>query len=456
MTFLQPDFNVAVNGSDIAILRVSSSFTPGNPDADGSCYGIGSILSDEPVFVEIRCARSLATTRILPCNAIENPQIEDDKITFQLTRHGTYIFQPETYKDTPLILFYDAEEKDAPAPDTPGVHYYGPGLHSPGKIELASNETLYLAAGAVVEASVWAEGENIRICGHGVLTQRHLPRGAVRHCLDFYQCNHVELRDFICTDPCMWNVVFRDSHDILVDNIKICGSRMINDDAVDICNSTDVVIRNSFIRSRDDIIAIKGMLERRELTSLKMTDQEMIHNTFDTDRRGIRNVLVENCIFWCDTANIFRYGYECIAETMENITVRNCDIVHVSDCFKSPEAFWCNTVWYLQPSHRMPMRDLLFEDLRIYVDVPDLVLMKITPMECGAWTECGTLRNCTFRNITVTAPESYRGQILIAGADAEHNVENIHLENVTINGKRIDRNFAYLTIGDYAENITLN
>ena len=27
---------------------------------------------------------------------------------------------------------------------------------------------------------------------------------------------------------------------------------------------------------------------------------------------------------------------------------------------------------------------------------------------------------------------------------------------VTINGKRIDRNFAYLTIGDYAENITLN
>ena len=82
--------------------------------------------------------------------------------------------------------------------------------------------------------------------------------------------------------------------------------------------------------------------------------------------------------------------------------------------------------------------------------------MKITPMECGAWTECGTLRNCTFRNITVTAPESYRGQILIAGADAEHNVENIHLENVTINGKRIDRNFAYLTIGDYAENITLN
>lgn len=454
MEMIQPDFRVFSDQTEIPVYRVSATFAPSRREDDGNCYGIGVIDSDEAVTVEIRCTRGLGSTVILPENAVADAVITPEKIQCRLTRHGTYIFEPQGYKETPLVLFFNPVEKDAPAPDTPGVRYFGPGHHSPGKIELGSDETLYLAAGAVVEASVFAHGSNIRICGHGILSMRNLPRQSVRHCLDFYKCTHLELRDFISTDPCLWHLVLRDSHDVLIDRVKLCGGRMLNDDGIDICNSTDVVIRNCFIRSQDDVIAIKGMDDQKEHFSL---DSKETVAAFEPDRRGIRNVLIEDCVFWCDAANVFRYGYECTAETMENITVRNCDIVHICDVYREPSAFWCNTVWFLQPSHRMPIRDLLFEDLRIRIDVPDLVLMKLVPLECPPWIDFGSLRNCTFRNISITGDTpSFRGEILIAGNDPEHTVEEIHLENVTINGRTIDRSFEYLTIGDFTENVTFS
>lgn len=454
MELKQLDYNVYINGAEIPLFRVNTTFTPDHVEQDGSCYGIAGFDSDEPVDVEIRCARSLAATTILPEHSIPNVEITEDKISFRLEKHGSYVFQPQTRIDVPLVLFFNPVEKDAPAPDASGVHYYGPGVHSPGRIVLHSNETLYLASGAIVEAAVWAEGDNITICGHGILTQRSLKRLEVRHCLDFYKCDHVVLRDFITTDPCGWNVVFRDSHNILMDSVKVCGGRMLNDDGVDICNSTDITIRNCFIRALDDIIATKGLLDMRDLFQ---ADHEVIKKAFEPDRRGVWNVLVEDCVFWCDDANVFRIGYECIGETMANITVRNCEIIHICFDYRSTDQYWCAAVWSIQPSHRMTFRDLLFEDLHIHVNVSDLVLAKIVSMECPPWVDFGGLQNCTFRNIALTgAGESFRGEILIAGHDADRMMKDIHFENVTINGKRIDVRSEHITIGDFTENVTFS
>lgn len=448
----QPDFTVFADRTQIPVFRVAATFSDDRIEEDGNCYGIAVVDSDEPVTVEIRCERSLSAAKILPENRIADAEICADCIRLRLTQHGTYVIEPQGYKDTPLVLFFNPAEKNTFAPDTPGIHYYGPGFHSPGRIELGSDETLYLASGAVVDACIFAQGENITVCGHGILTQRSLPRKTVRHSLDFYKCRHVVLRDFITTDPCFWNVVLRDCSDVMIDNVKICGGRMLNDDGLDICNSTDVTVRNCFIRAQDDIIAVKGLMEQLDLFQ---RDPDAIAACFAPDSRGVRDLLVENCVFWCDIANVFRIGYECIAEAMEHITVRNCDIVHVSDFYRKNEEYWTNTVWYLQASHRMPIRDLLFEDLRICIDVPDLVLMKIVSMECPPWSNFGSIRNCTFRNIVVSgAGDMFRGDIFIAGNDPEHTVENIRLENVTINGKKIEHDSGNVFIGSFTNNIT--
>lgn len=65
----------------------------------------------------------------------------------------------------PLLLFANPPEVDPPKPEAPGVIYFGPGIHRPGRIEVASHQTLYLAAGAIVKGGVWAQGENILPAG---------------------------------------------------------------------------------------------------------------------------------------------------------------------------------------------------------------------------------------------------------------------------------------------------
>lgn len=443
------DFEVTVNGKKIELYPVMQTFAEGRMDYDGGHYEIGSFDSDAEVEVEIHSSRDLSRTTILP----ENAEIEAERtvgsIRFRLKKHGTYVFEPQTYKDTPLILFFNEAEKNIPDRNDPKVKWFGPGEYSAGKIELHDGETLYLAPGAIVEGSLFAKGDDITVCGRGILTQRALERKAIRFCLDFYHCRHLTLTGFVCADPCLWNVVLRDCRDVTIDNVKICGGRMINDDGIDVCNSSNVTIRNSFVRAQDDIITPKGFYDEE---GLKVWDKEYIATHFEPDRRPVSNVLAENCVFWCDAANVFRIGYECIAAAMENITVRNCDIVHVSDVYRPQEHYWTNTVWYIQPDHRMPIRHLLFENLRIYVDVPDLVLMRLTPMECPPWIGFGTISNCTFRNITVSGPSStFKGPILIAGHDENSTVTGITFDHFIVFGKKVTADYPYLTLGDFAD-----
>ena len=62
-----------------------------------------------------------------------------------------------------------------------------------GRIDLSDGETLYLAAGAVVNGCVRAKGENITICGRGLLTGDAYPRfkGPGRYLLDLVDCRNL-------------------------------------------------------------------------------------------------------------------------------------------------------------------------------------------------------------------------------------------------------------------------
>jgi len=79
---------------------------------------------------------------------------------------------------------------------------------------------------------------------------------------------------------------------------------MLNDDALDLVNTQNATVRNSFFRTQDDSIAIKGLAEMP---------------------RPCENILIEDCEFWTDVANIFRIGYECETAGVRNIRARRLD-----------------------------------------------------------------------------------------------------------------------------------
>ena len=354
----------------------------------------------------------------------------------------------------PLLLFADNPEKKRPVGES--VRYFGPGVHNVGLLNVTDGQIVYIDEGAVVNGAINATGKNITICGRGVLSGAVYPRleGPCEALFLADRCTDLTVRDVTLTAPWWWSVYLVNCENVILDNIKILNSNMINDDGIDIANSRNVVVRNSFIRCQDDVIAVKGM-----------------------DQNGLpcENILIEDSMLWNDWANIIRIGYECEAPYMKNIVMRNCDIVHFAFRYKEPERFWANTIFFLQPSNDMLISDLLFEDIRVHADGP-IVFLKASSDICVGpgilglapqnyshvyaiadlskykYSAAGALKDVVFRNISVEGDAaSFHGDIYMKGRSETENIDAIRFENVTFFGKPVKESDALrLYVGEFA------
>ena len=441
-------YHVRVDGVDVPLLSETVKFGSKHPDGKISFegpYWFGSFVITNAVTVTVDCTFPLDKVRVLPTSAgIAPRQDTENRISFtvdkpfkiSIERHG---------RKSPLLLFADAPEKDAPDPTSPKVRYFGPGVHAAGRIDLTDGETLYLAAGAVVNGCVCAKGEDITICGRGLLTGDAYPRfkGPGRFLLDLVDCRNVTVRDVMLSGSFSWALVLSNCDGALVDNVKMMNSNMINDDAMDICNSRNVIVRNSFFRAQDDIIAVKGM-------------------GADRDAPPTRDILVEDCVFWTDRANAFRIGYECNTEEMGNIRARNIDVIHCSKDFRPPSHYWSNAIFWLQPSNGLRLSGCTFEDIRVNADEQETILVQAEPRVCRCngipYRTAGQLRDCTFRNITVEGTPDKDGKspsslIVVRGPSGKENVRNVTFENVRCHGEPAKENSPFVTVGPHAVDV---
>jgi len=116
------------------------------------------------------------------------------------------------------------------------------------------------AGGAVVNGAVTITGSKVKMRGRGILdatTYPSAPAGA-HNLISAYQASDVSIEGIIAKDRWTWNVRLMQSSNVVFQNFKLIGSRTIYNDGIDICNSRDVLIEDSFIRSGDDCIATKG------------------------------------------------------------------------------------------------------------------------------------------------------------------------------------------------------
>lgn len=337
----------------------------------------------------------------------------------------------------PLLLFADRPE--VKRPQGPSVKYFAPGEHNVGVLEVTDGQVVYLDEGALVNGAIHATGDNILICGRGVLSGASYPRlqGPLESLLLADKCKDLIIRDVTFTAPWWWTVYILNCERVVFDNIKILNSNMINDDGIDIANSRNVTVKNSFIRSQDDVIAVKGM---------------------DASGLPCENILVEDCMLWNDWANVIRVGYECEAPYMKNIVVRNCDVVHYAFRYKEPHRFWTNTVFYLQPSNNMEISDLLFENIRIHAD-GNFVFLRASADICTGpailgleaqhyskvysvadlgkykYPAAGSLDKVLFKNICVLGDCSVScGDIYLKGRSEKESIGTITFDNVTFFG----------------------
>lgn len=436
---LSTDYIVEVDGKSVPVYLAETQWRDKRP------YSFTYFDFSGTVKVKIRTNRPLDKLVVLPIKYGIKPVVGKGEATFTTDKPFNISFEP-TGGDTPLLLFSNPIEKNPPKQGDPNVIYFGPGVHKPTKIDLTAGQTLYIAGGAIVKAAVSSRGDNIRIMGRGILdgTDWKHSAGPASRMVMPVDGRNILIQDIMLRGAWNWTIAPTRCDQVMVDNIRICGSRVGNDDGVDPCNCSNVTIRNCFLRVDDDAIAVKGIAR---------TDQET---------KAVENILVENCTFWVDYANVFRLGSESRTTGFRNFTARNIDVIHSLNP-TNPRV----QIFFLQPSDNMSMENILFENIRINGENPQN-LVKIAPEINNKWSR-GTsgnilmvqgdgpyIHNVVFKNIEVYG--EYKegkplGAVTLSGLTEKHNVQAITFDNLTRYGQPLTIDSPGVVINKFVDQI---
>ncbi len=248
-----------------------------------------------------------------------------------------------------------------------GIVVVDNGAYTSGTIHLKSNVVLYLEKDSSIVAShntddytenalIYADNcENIgivgpgKICGEGNFfsLKPHLPPKTepFKNTLDVWDlrqeyrkrirfphkskygylmllknCNRIKLYNLIIENAAMWTVNINSSNDVNISNVVINNNRHIaNCDGIDICGSSNVVVKKCFISTADDGIALKNNMS----VTTSGDDGLKVKNNLDVAcKNGMSNIYIHDCeVVSC--TNAFKIGTETSLD-ISDVTVENC------------------------------------------------------------------------------------------------------------------------------------
>jgi hypothetical protein len=289
--------------------------------------------------IEIRLPYDVRWVDVRPKSLGIVPEVEADHhvVRFRSPRPAPLTVECNDDLSHVLHLFAHPPEGAAPVPGNPNVVYFGPGRHEAGEIDLHSGQTLYLAAGAWVRGRVrCVDAHDVAIRGRGVLdgsdprplwtdpgavaspvrrgllsvaereAPYHLGQGDIVF-LD--RTRDVTIAGITLFDSPGWTVVVRRSAGVVIRGIAILNpAPHYGDDGIDIVSSSGVSVRDAFIRTNDDCIAVKNL-----------------------DDRPMGGIAVERCVLWNMPAggNGLEIGFENGRAPISGVRLRDIDLIHV-------------------------------------------------------------------------------------------------------------------------------
>ncbi len=287
------------------------------------------------VEVEINTMQAVKQVVVRPLSLGIKAKVEANKISFKLDSIIPLVIEMDGYHKA-LHLFPNPIQNEITVPksniccpqcsycspqltnlpDNKNEHsyYFGPGLHDVGTLQLESNDSVYIAGGAVVYGSFIADNaDNIHICGRGILDGGHIQRADKRirggfGCLHFRNSSNITIKGIILRDPNAWGCNIRRCQNVDISNLKFIGFWRYNSDGIDIWDSRDVSFKNCFIRAYDDAIIIRAT----------GPDNNKIH--------------IDNCVLWNDWGLSLAISARGNVKAVEDITFKNINIIHASTC----------------------------------------------------------------------------------------------------------------------------
>lgn len=367
--------------------------------------------------VEVMVRKNNGTAReavIRPLAAGVRHRLRDNVLTFRLDRPRNLSIEFDGDRRRNLHLFANAPERDVPAPDAPGVLYFGEGVHTPPEgaagFAVPSHTRVYLAPGAVVKGALLCDSvEQVRIGGRGLLLTPQ--RGVqIRFSKD------ITVEDIIVINPRHYTVFGGQSRGITVRNLRSFSYQGWSD-GIDLMSCSDVRVEGVFMRNSDDCIAVYG--PRWEY------------------RGDARNIRVERSVLWADIAhpiNMGIHGYtgDGVGNILEDIVFRDIDILeHDEDdpAYRGCMAICCGDLNLI--------RNVTYEDIRVErVEEGQLFHFEVVFNEKYCSAPGRGIENVTLRNITCPTLADLRPSS-IEGYDAERRIRGVVLDNVRIGGRKL-------------------
>lgn len=412
ITDATPSCRVWVNGQEVENVYETAvctqRFWEENPPLSSTPVAIA--VREGPYQVEIQFADAKVESAVVRPLALGIvPEIVDGKVCFALNEPANLTVEYNGQTEGALHLWLDAPDENKPDENTPKVQYFGPGIHKDVLITAKSNETIYLDEGCILYGQIFCGlGKNFTIAGHGVLCGSIYDRWTDTIVpINLSNCNHFTIRDITILDPSAWTVNLYKCQDAVIDNVKIISARS-NSDGFTFQNCQNILVQNSFVRSWDDSLVVKGY------------NGDVDGITFDT------------CTLWTDLAQSCEIGYETRAKTIQNITFRNITVLHN---FHKP-------VLSIHNSDHAAVRHVLFENITVEDaqmgegdGTPYLIDLTTTESTWSATLNRGTIEDVTIRNVQVLSGK--RPAIRIWSNDETSRIDHVLIDGLTVLGEPI-------------------
>ena len=474
--YVSEDFTVTVNGYTVDLYSTPNGTAhigqPPHELFESNSFGYFD-FSGGPVTIKVTTSDALGVYRILP----ESYKIKSDSagrtITFTVSepKNLTFVFDGNYSKGKVLQLFMNNKQTDdprtingtkivllktsmksAPVTDQPVVFVAEPGYYNFGKniFMLKSNQSLYIAGGAVLDAFVAANKvSNVKIYGRGIICQS-TAIGSNNDGIFFLDSENITIKDIIENKRVTpWSSHMKRTTNVKVSNYRVVSPMSYSSDGLNFSNCKDVLVENSYFRTGDDCISLKG--QPKVGMAQYFTGNPM-------DEKPQENITIKNCQFWSNNNNAVVVGEESVTPYMKNIKILDCDVLY---CESVQDKMGAISIISMQGGL---MTDILFENIRIgpcgYVILITYEKDIYGVNDYGKPTiGNGNIKNVTFKNITQTGRTAI-GQfgnttdVRVRGWDETRNVENVVFDNVSINGKKLTSGSSNYRNDGFTKNIT--
>ncbi len=391
-----PEFQLEVNGQDVFVYQTKSAAV--------ACFSFSGKAEIKVTFLS-----PLNEVDIRPKNLHINETIYRNQVLFSLDKPSNLSVEINKNIKRPLFIFANPIETDIPDKSERNVIYYEGGkIYTPGTVFLKSNQTVYIEGGAIVRGSfIASNGSHIQIRGRGIIDNSMYKKYEARP-VEINQCSDVKIEGIIITEAKNWSCSSFASKNVEYQNFKVV-SDYDTDDGIDIVGCQNVLVDNCFIRTKDDCVAIKAGVNY-------FTD---FNSSINVD-----HILVQNSVFWNGIwGNGLEIGFETRADTIKNITFRNCDLIHVEGS---------EGTFTIHNGDRAVVKNILYQDIRVEDSQGWLIDFRVLFSQYSKDSVRGKIEDVYFKNIYVEGDHYPASQIL--GLSNDNNIKNITLDNFNIHG----------------------